>query len=95
MFADYFTLKLGGVTVKGRRLTIKELRSNWEAATSGSLSIEDSVRMIRGHVTLADGGSFDPEDLSPAQLRTLIAELVLPKDGRSVSDFIGLLSPGG
>lgn len=91
-FADYFTLKLGEVTVKGRRLTVKELRAGLDGLASGSFDVETAVKMVRGHVTLSDGSAFDPEDLSVDQLKQLIAELTLPKEGRGISDFIGLLS---
>ena len=92
MFADNFTIKLGDVTLKGRRLSIKEIRAYHSDAESGSLDIEKSVELIRKHVTLGDGGKFDPYDLTPGQLRQLVGELILPKDGRSLSDFIGLVS---
>ena len=91
MFADYFTLKLGDAEVKGRRLTVKELQNSRELLAEGRLDIEKSVEVIKAHVTLADGKPFDPYDLSPGQMRTLIAELVLPKEGRGISDFIGML----
>lgn len=92
MFADVFTLELGDATVKGRRLTLKEIRANFAAAQSGGLSIDESVKLIRDHVTLADGSPFDPEDLTPAQMRKIVGELILPEEGRGISDFIGLLS---
>lgn len=92
MFADYFTLKLGDVTVKGRRLTLKELRGNVQDYTAGTLDVEKCVELIRGHVTLEGGDKFDPYDLTPGQLRQVLGELVLPKEGRGISDFIGLLS---
>ena len=91
-FADYFTLKLGEVTVKGRRLTLKELKSSVQDYTSGTLDVEKCVELIRGHVTLENGDRFDPYDLTPGQLRQIVGELVLPKEGRGISDFIGLLS---
>lgn len=92
MFADYFTMKIGEATVKGRRLTLKELRANHDEYVGGSLSADRCVELIKEHVTLEDGSSFDPCDLTPGQLRELVAELVLPKEGRGISDFIGLLS---
>lgn len=92
MFADYFTVKLGDKTVKGRRLSIKEIRANHASLVDGSLNVEKCVDLIRGHVTLEDGGKFDPYDLSPGQFRQLLGELVLPPEGRGISDFIGLLS---
>ena len=91
MFADHFTLELGGATVKGRRLTSKELRSNWEALMNGRIDVDTAVKLIRDHVTLENGKAFDPEDLTNGQLRDLVAELTLPKEGRGISDFIGLL----
>ena len=91
MFADVFRLKLGDVAVKGRRLTIKELRENWSALMEGRLDVAAALRIVREHVTLENGKKFDPEDVSMDQLRKLIAELTLPEEGRGISDFIGLL----
>jgi len=91
MFADEFKLKLGETVVKGRRLTIKELKANWDAYASGKLDIDSSIRLIREHVRLENGEPFDPEEVSMDQLRKLISELTLPPEGRGISDFIGLL----
>lgn len=92
MFADYFTLKLGNVTIKGRRLTLKELKSSVADLTVGTLDVEKCVELIKSHVVLENGGRFDPYDLTPGQLRQIVGELILPKEGRGISDFIGLLS---
>lgn len=92
MFADYFTLKVGEAKVKGRRLTIKELKGNLDEYVGGTLSAEKCVALIRDHVTLEDGSAFDPLDLTPGQMRSVIGELILPPEGRGISDFIGLLS---
>lgn len=91
MIADNFKLKLGDTTFKGKRLTIKEIKSNWTLLMEGRLDIETSLKLIRDHVTLEDGSEFDPEELSQGQLKEIIAELTLPKEGRGISDFIGLL----
>ena len=91
MFADEFKVKLGDTSVKGRRLTIKELRQNWSALMEDRFELETALKLIGDHVTLEDGSKFDPEDLTQGQLRTLVAELTLPKEGRGISDFIGLL----
>lgn len=92
LFADYFTVKLGDTVVKGRRLTLKEIRENAAAFLSGQLDIETSVKLIESHCQLESGDKFDALELSESQLRTLIGELVLPEKGRQVSDFIGLFS---
>lgn len=92
MFADFFTLKLGDETVKGRRLTLGELRDKSAALQAGTLSAEECAELVRKHVTLLDGSPIDPYELTPGQLRQLVAELVLPKEGRGIADFIGLLS---
>lgn len=92
MFADWFTMKLGDVTVKGRRLTLREIRDNNVAQSAGQLSAEKCVQLIKDHVTTEDGGEFDPLDLTPGQMRQLVGELILPEEGRGISDFIGLLS---
>ena len=91
-FADYFTLKLGDVSVKGRRLSLKELLERHADLLDGNLDVEKCVELIRGHVTLEDGSKFDPYDLTPGQLRQVVCELILPKEGRGIADFIGLLS---
>lgn len=91
MFADYFTLKVGEATLKGRRLTIKEIKKYGEEFLADRLGIEESIAVIRDHVKLDDGSAFDPEELTQGQLKEVIAELVLPKEGRGISDFIGLL----
>ena len=92
MFADYFTLKLGDTAVKGRRLTLKELKESHAEYIDGSLSGEKCVQLIKDHVTLENGEAFDPEELTPKQVRQIVAELILPKEGRGIADFIGLLS---
>ena len=92
MFADYFTLKLGDATVKGRRLTLKELHGKSSELIAGELDAEKCVALIRDHVTLENGDKFDPYDLTPGQLRQVVGELILPEKGRGISDFIGLLS---
>lgn len=92
MFADNFTITIGDVTLKGRRLSIKEIRQNHAELLEGSIDVDKSVELIRAHVKLADGRPFDPYDLTPGQLRQLVGELVLPQEGRGISDFIGLVS---
>lgn len=91
MFADFFTLKLGDATVKGRRLSLKELKAGTEDYVAGKLDVEKCVALIRDNVTLENGEKFDPYDLTPGQLRQVVGELILPKEGRGISDFIGLL----
>lgn len=90
-FADRFTIKIGGATLVGTRLTIKELRANLAALAGDKFDIDASLKVVKEHVRLEGGGEFDPEDLSQDQMRRLIAELTLPKEGRGISDFIGLL----
>lgn len=91
-FADYFTLRLGDASVKGRRLSLKELRERHADLLDGNLDVEKCVELIRSHVTLEDGSKFDPYDLTPGQLRQVVCELILPEKGRGIADFIGLLS---
>ena len=92
-FADSFRLTLGDIEVVGSRLTINEIRRNHADFLDGQFgSIDRCVDLIRSHVKRADGEPFDPYDLTPGQVRTLISELVLPEGGRGISDFIGLLS---
>lgn len=92
MFADYFTLKLGDVTVKGRRLSLKEIQASHADLLGGTFNVEKCVALIADHVKLESGDKFDPYDLTPAQLRKIVAELILPEEGRGIADFIGLLS---
>ena len=92
MFADYFTLKLGDVTLKGRRLSLKEIQENRDALIGGRLDAVKCVELIADHVTLENGDKIDPYEFTPGQLRKVVAELVLPEEGRGISDFIGLLS---
>ena len=47
---------------------------------------------IATFMTPKNGEKFDPYDLTPGQLRQVVGELILPKEGRGISDFIGLLS---
>lgn len=91
MFADYFKIKLGDTEVKGRRLSLKEIKERRAELIEGKLDIDGCVELIRKHVTLADGSRFDPLELSEGQMRALIGELVLPREARGISDFIGLL----
>lgn len=92
MFTEFFTLKFGDVTVKGRRLTLKEIREKRADLLGSRLDIDKCVELISSHVTLDDGDKFDPYELTPGQMRRLIGELILPEEGRGISDFIGLLS---
>ena len=92
MFTEFFTLKLGDVTVKGRRLTLKEIREKRADLLGSRLDVDKCVELISSHVTLDDGDKFDPYELTPGQMRRLIGELILPEEGRGISDFIGLLS---
>lgn len=92
-FADQFELKFGDCVLRGRRLTLKEIREHHADFFGGQQpTIDACLDIIRKHVTRSDGAEFDPEDLTPRQVRELIGELVLPDGGRGISDFIGLLS---
>ena len=92
MFTEFFTLKLGDVTVKGRRLTLKEIREKRTDLLGSRLDVDKCVELISSHVTLDDGDKFDPYELTPGQMRRIVGELILPEEGRGISDFIGLLS---
>ena len=92
MFTEFFTLKLGDVTVKGRRLTLKEIREKRADLLGSRLDVDKCVELISSHVTLDDGDKFDPYELTPGQMRRIVGELILPEEGRGISDFIGLLS---
>lgn len=92
MFTEFFTLKLGDVTVKGRRLTLKEIREKRADLLGSRLDVDKCVELISSHVTLDDGDKFDPYELTPGQMRRIVGEMILPEEGRGISDFIGLLS---
>ena len=92
MFTEFFTLKLGDVTVKGRRLTLKEIREKRADLLGSRPDVDKCVELISSHVTLDDGDKFDPYELTPGQMRRIVGELILPEEGRGISDFIGLLS---
>lgn len=92
MFTEFFTLKLGDVTVKGRRLTLKEIREKRADLLGSRLDVDKCVELISSHVTLDEGDKFDPYELTPGQMRRIVGELILPEEGRGISDFIGLLS---
>jgi len=92
MFTEFFTLKLGDVTVKGRRLTLKEIREKRADLLGSRLDVDKCVELISSHVTLDNGDKFDPYELTPGQMRRIVGELILPEEGRGISDFIGLLS---
>lgn len=92
MFTEFFTLKLGDVTVRGRRLTLKEIREKRADLLGSRLDVDKCVELISSHVTLDDGDKFDPYELTPGQMRRIVGELILPEEGRGISDFIGLLS---
>lgn len=92
MFADYFQTKVGDTIIKGRRLSIKETRQLLGDFDAGKLTIETALKVVKDRCTLADGKTFDPEELSQDQVNRIVAELVLPEKGRSISDFIALLS---
>ena len=72
MFTEFFTLKLGDVTVKGRRLTLKEIREKRADLLGSRLDVDKCVELISSHVTLDDGDKFDPYELTPGQMRTIL-----------------------
>ncbi len=93
MFTDVATVRLGEVSVKVRRLTIKEIREAGLSFKGGKECLGDECeRLIKDHVTLADGSDFDPSQLSMRQMQRLVTELVGVPEGGGISDFIGLLS---
>ena len=67
MFADYFQIKLGETVVKGRRLSIKETRQLLDDFDTDKLTIEAALKVIKDRCTLANGGKFDPEEISPVE----------------------------
>jgi hypothetical protein len=90
-FADTFRITLGDAVVVGRRLTIGELKSHWSELMEERLDIAAASDIVRSHTKLENGEAVEPEALTLDQLRKLVAELTLPKEGRGISDFIGLL----
>lgn len=92
MFTDTTTLHLGETTLKIRRLTLAEIRQARVDWQSGKECLdEECVRLVKSHVTLADGSPLDPDTLSLPQMQKLVVELVGIPEGSGISDFIGLL----
>ena len=93
MFTDFTTLRVGDVTVKVRRLTLREIREARSDFSEGKDAFGDeAVKLVQSHCTIA--GSDDPvkpEDLSLPQMRLILNELVGIPEGSPISDFIGLL----
>ena len=75
-------------------VAIDEIVSNI-VRCSGATKFEFEVTAARQLVFRDDGKAFDPYELTPGQMRKLVGELVMPEEGRGISDFIGLLSKGG
>lgn len=93
MFCDYTTVKLGDVTCKVKRLTLREIKSTKALFSAGGETFDDECqKLIKKHVTDLDGNPIDPEELSLVQLRDLMKELAGIPEGAPLSDFIGLLS---
>ncbi len=91
-FTDEITLRIGGTSFKVRRLTIAEIRQarvDWQGGKE--CLDEEYERLVKSHVTLADGKPFDPSALSLPQMQKLVSELVGIPEGSGLTDFIGLL----
>ncbi|MCF0120640.1 MAG: hypothetical protein HUJ65_03285 [Oscillospiraceae bacterium] len=89
--ADRFTLKLGDAEIKGTRLTLRELKEHSATVMADRLDVEAAAAIVESHATYADGSKLDAMELSIDQMKRLIAEMVLPKEGRSIADFIAAL----
>lgn len=93
MFCDTVDVTLGDETVKVRRLTVSELRTNRAIFAEGKECIEEAyTQLIADHCTGADGKPIDATALSLPQLQKLAKELAGVPEGSPLSNFIGLLS---
>lgn len=94
MFCDEVSIKVDGVPLKVRRMTVAEIRKARIAYQSGDdIAIDKTYTdLLKTHVTTEDGSEFDPEALSLPQTQRLVSELVGIPEGSGISDFIGLLS---
>lgn len=92
MFGDHAQLKIAGVELKVRRMTVAEIRAARVRWQGGKELIDDEYdRIIREHVETADGKEIDPSDLSLPQMQQIVSEIVGIPEGNRLSDFIGLL----
>ena len=92
MFGDHAQLKIAGVELKVRRMTVAEIRAARVRGLGGKELIDDEYdRIIREHVETADGKEIDPSDLSLPQMQRIVSEIVGIPEGNRLSDFIGLL----
>lgn len=92
MFGDHAQLKIAGVELKVRRMTVAEIRAARVRWQGGKELIDDEYdRIIREHVETADGKEIDPSDLSLPQMQRIVSEIVGIPEGNRLSDFIGLL----
>lgn len=93
MFTDVSTLRVGDVSIKVRRLTLREIREARSDFSSGKDAFGDeAVKLVREHCTIVGSNEpIKPESLSLPQMRLIINELVGIPEGSPISDFIGLL----
>jgi hypothetical protein len=92
MFGDHAQLKIAGVELKVRRMTVAEIRAARVRWQGGKELIDDEYdRIIREHVETADGKEIDPSNLSLPQMQRIVSEIVGIPEGNRLSDFIGLL----
>ena len=92
MFGDHAQLKIAGVELKVRRMTVAEIRAARVRWQGGKELIDDEYdRIIREHVETADGKEIDPSSLSLPQMQRIVSEIVGIPEGNRLSDFIGLL----
>lgn len=92
MFGDHAQLKIAGVELKVRRMTVAEIRAARVRWQGGKELIDDEYdRIIREHVETVDGKEIDPSGLSLPQMQRIVSEIVGIPEGNRLSDFIGLL----
>lgn len=89
---DTITVKLGDVSVKVTRMTVKEIRESRALFAEGRECLDEAyTKLIAEHCTDADGNPIDATELSLPQLAKLAKELAGVPEGSPLSDFIGLL----
>ena len=93
MSAAVVTVRLeGGVAVKVRRLTLKEIRAARVSFQAGKDLLDPEYdALVREHVTRDDGQPLDPEELTLSDLQKVVVEMAGIPEGSGIADFIGLL----
>ena len=90
-FADTFEIRIGKTDLVGRRLTHAELKKFGGLFHGKRLTESRAIKLIRDRVTTKDGKKIDPASMTDDQITDVLAQMVLPKEGRGISDFTALV----